>query len=57
MHIGLVGLGRMGANMRSRLREHGIGVTGFDRNPQLSDVADLPGLIAALPEGRRVVCE
>jgi len=51
MHIGLVGLGRMGANMRSRLRAHGIEVTGYDRNPEVSDVPDLPGLVAALPTG------
>ncbi len=55
MHIGLVGLGRMGANMRTRLREHGIEVTGFDRDPAVSDVSTLDELVAALPEGRRVV--
>src|SRR5665648_712700 len=55
MHIGLVGLGKMGANMRLRLRERGVEVTGFDQNPEVSDAADLPALVAALPEGRRVV--
>ncbi len=55
MHIGLVGLGKMGANMRQRLRERGVEVTGYDRNPEISDVADLPGLVAGLPAGRRVV--
>ena len=55
MHIGLVGLGKMGANMRTRLRERGVEVTGFDRNPEVSDTADLPALVAALPGGRRVV--
>jgi len=55
MHIGLVGLGKMGANMRLRLRERGVEVTGFDRNPEVSDAADLPALVAALPGGRRVV--
>ncbi|GEN81519.1 phosphogluconate dehydrogenase (NAD(+)-dependent, decarboxylating) [Actinotalea fermentans] len=49
MHIGLVGLGKMGANMRSRLRAHGIEVTGYDRNPDVSDVPDLAALVAALP--------
>lgn len=48
MHIGLVGLGRMGSSMRSRLRAHGVEVTGFDRNPDVSDVPDLRGLVAAL---------
>lgn len=54
-HVGLVGLGKMGANMRTRLREHGIAVTGYDRNPAVSDTADLPGLVAALPAGGRIV--
>ena len=55
MHIGLVGLGRMGANMRARLREHDVQVTGYDRNPEVTDAADLPALVAALPDGGRVV--
>ena len=55
MHIGLVGLGKMGANMRLRLRERGVEVTGFDHNPEVSDTADLPALVAALPGGRRVI--
>src|SRR5450759_2570713 len=55
MHIGLVGLGKMGANMCSRLRNAGIEVTGYDRNPELSDVPSLRGLVEALPPGRRVV--
>jgi len=38
MHLGLVGLGRMGANMRERLRRAGLEVTGYDRNPEVSDV-------------------
>ena len=54
MHIGLVGLGKMGGNMRTRLRDHGIEVTGYDRNPQLSDVASLEELVAALPAPRAV---
>ncbi len=54
MQLGLVGLGRMGANMRTRLREHGLEVTGYDRDASLSDVASLADLVAALP-GRRVV--
>jgi 6-phosphogluconate dehydrogenase len=54
MHLGLIGLGKMGANMRARLREHGIDVTGYDRNPAVSDVADLAALKAALPAPRAV---
>ncbi|HSJ27336.1 MAG TPA: NAD(P)-binding domain-containing protein, partial [Acidimicrobiia bacterium] len=55
MHIGLVGLGRMGANMRLRLRERGVSVTGYDHHPEVSDVADLAGLVVALPEAPRAV--
>ena len=55
MHIGLVGLGKMGANMRTRLRAGGIEVTGFDQNPEVSDVGSLAELVASLPEGRRFV--
>ena len=40
MHIGLIGLGKMGNNMRARLRENGVEVTGFDPNPEVTDVAD-----------------
>jgi 6-phosphogluconate dehydrogenase len=54
MHIGLIGLGKMGNNMRARLREKGIEVTGFDRNPDVSDVASLADLAAALPAPRVV---
>jgi 6-phosphogluconate dehydrogenase len=55
MHIGLVGLGRMGANMRLRLRERGVSVTGYDHHPEVSDVADLAALVEALPATPRVV--
>ena len=54
MHIGLVGLGKMGGNMRSRLRNAGIEVTGFDRNPEVSDAGTLADLVAALPAPRVV---
>jgi len=54
MHIGLVGLGKMGNNMRARLRKNGIEVTGFDANPNVSDVATLADLAAALPSPRVV---
>jgi len=55
MHIGLVGLGKMGANMCERLRRAGIDVTGYDRNPDITDVPSLTGLVAALPPGQRIV--
>ena len=54
MHIGLVGLGKMGNNMRARLRDHGIKVAGYDPNPQVSDVPDLAALTAAIPSPRIV---
>ncbi|MGC5076439.1 phosphogluconate dehydrogenase (NAD(+)-dependent, decarboxylating) [Agrococcus sp. DT81.2] len=53
-HIGLIGLGKMGGNMRTRLRAAGIEVTGFDRNPEVTDVASVDELIAALPAPRIV---
>jgi 6-phosphogluconate dehydrogenase len=54
MHIGLVGLGKMGNNMRARLRDHGIEVTGYDPNPDVSDFASLAELAAAVPAPRLV---
>jgi len=54
MHIGLVGLGKMGSNMRTRLRDHAIEVTGYDRNPEVSDVATLSALVEKLPAPRVV---
>ena len=54
MHIGLVGLGKMGGNMRTRLRRGGIDVTGFDRNPDVSDADSLEAMVATLPAPRIV---
>ncbi|MEO8284131.1 MAG: phosphogluconate dehydrogenase (NAD(+)-dependent, decarboxylating) [Pseudarthrobacter sp.] len=54
MHIGLIGLGKMGFNMRERLRKGGIEVTGFDRNPEVTDVATVDELIEALPAPRLI---
>ena len=54
MHIGLIGLGKMGFNMRDRMRKGGIEVTGFDRNPDVTDAASVDELIAALPTPRLV---
>jgi 6-phosphogluconate dehydrogenase len=54
MHIGLVGLGKMGGNMRERLRRAGHTVTGYDRDPDLGDVASLADLVAALPSPKVV---
>jgi len=54
MQIGLVGLGKMGNNMRSRLKKAGIDVVGYDTNPAVSDVASLADLAGAL-EAPRIV--
>ncbi len=55
MQIGLVGLGKMGANMRERIRRAGIEVVGYDRNPAVTDVPSLEAMVAALPAGARNV--
>ena len=64
MRIGMVGLGRMGANMTRRLAAGGIAVTAFDvaeaARTGLKDaagvttVADLAALVGALPAPRIV---
>jgi len=54
MHIGLVGLGKMGGNMRTRLRNGDITVVGFDRNPDVTDVGSLAELVEQLPSPRVV---
>ena len=53
-HIGLIGLGKMGGNMRTRMRNAGIEVVGFDTNPEISDVGSLAELVEALPAPRVV---
>jgi 6-phosphogluconate dehydrogenase len=54
MQLGLVGLGKMGFNMRERLRKGGHEVIGYDPRPEVTDVADLAALAAALPAPRVV---
>ena len=54
MKIGLVGLGKMGSNMRERLRGAGHTVVGFDRNADVSDSTSLEDLVTQL-EAPRVV--
>ncbi len=49
MDIGLVGLGKMGGNMRTRLRDAGHTVVGYDRNPELADVDSLAAMVEKLP--------
>ena len=54
MHIGIIGLGKMGGNMRSRLRKNGVEVTGYARSRDVSDVDTIQDLVAALPAPRTV---
>ncbi|WP_199254734.1 phosphogluconate dehydrogenase (NAD(+)-dependent, decarboxylating) [Mycolicibacterium mengxianglii] len=54
MQLGLVGLGKMGFNMRERLRQGGHEIVGYDPRPEVSDVPTLAALAEALP-GPRVI--
>ena len=48
MELGLVGLGKMGGNMRQRIRNAGHTVVGFDHNQDISDAEDLAGMVGKL---------
>ncbi|GAB3692928.1 decarboxylating 6-phosphogluconate dehydrogenase [Spirosoma flavus] len=61
MHIGFIGLGKMGYNLVANLVEHGHTVVGYDINPDLVEAIgqegakgenSLEGLYKALPEKR-----
>ncbi|MGH3837584.1 MAG: phosphogluconate dehydrogenase (NAD(+)-dependent, decarboxylating) [Pseudonocardiaceae bacterium] len=54
MRLGLVGLGKMGANMRDRLRAAGIDVVGYALSPGNRDVDSLAELIDRLSAPRTV---
>jgi 6-phosphogluconate dehydrogenase len=54
MEIGLIGLGKMGGNMRTRMRNAGHTVIGFARNPEGRDVDSLEALVERLPAPRVV---
>ncbi|KAA2263769.1 decarboxylating 6-phosphogluconate dehydrogenase [Solihabitans fulvus] len=54
VQLGLVGLGKMGFNMRARLREAGHDVVGYDRNPEVSDTGSLAELVQKLDAPRAV---
>jgi 6-phosphogluconate dehydrogenase len=54
MQLGMIGLGKMGGNMKLRLEKAGHQVVGYDRNPDVADVGSLSELVAAL-EGPRAV--
>jgi 6-phosphogluconate dehydrogenase len=54
MQLGLVGLGRMGGNMRERLTRGGVDVVGYDPRPEVSDVESLEALVQHLAAPRAV---
>ncbi len=64
MKLGLIGLGKMGANMARRLREHNIEVVAFNRSHSVTEklaeetgleaASSIPALVDALPAPRVV---
>lgn len=52
MQLGMVGLGRMGGNMRERVRQAGHEVIGFDSDSSVRDVESLTALVARLERPR-----
>jgi 6-phosphogluconate dehydrogenase len=54
VQVGMVGLGRMGANMAERLRSRDHDVIGYDRNPETSEVASLDELVGRLERPRTI---
>src|SRR6185295_3928364 len=54
VQLGLIGLGRMGANMRDRVRAAGHEVVGYDPRPEVTDVESLQALAQALAAPRVV---
>ncbi|MBY8879107.1 phosphogluconate dehydrogenase (NAD(+)-dependent, decarboxylating) [Actinacidiphila acidipaludis] len=54
MELGLIGLGKMGGNMRERIRRAGHTVIGYDRNPDVADVHSLKELVDSLQTPRVV---
>lgn len=54
MKIGIVGLGKMGGNMATRLRQRGHEVVGYDHAAGVTEVPSLRDLVDALPTPRVV---
>ena len=48
MHIGLIGLGKMGGNMRTRLRNKGIEFTGYARTASVSDSESIADMVSKI---------
>ncbi|MCH7229670.1 decarboxylating 6-phosphogluconate dehydrogenase [Glycomyces sp. L485] len=54
MQLGMIGLGKMGGNMKLRLQQTGHEVVGYDRDPDKADVGSLSELVDALDAPRAV---
>ncbi len=54
MQLGMIGLGKMGSNMRERLRRADHEVVGFDLDESARDVDSLEDVVAALDAPRTV---
>ncbi|WP_100445189.1 phosphogluconate dehydrogenase (NAD(+)-dependent, decarboxylating) [Glycomyces xiaoerkulensis] len=54
MQLGMIGLGKMGGNMKLRLERDGHRVVGYDRDPDKSDVGSPAELVEALEAPRAV---
>ena len=48
MEIGLVGLGKMGGNMRTGSATPAITVVGYDTNPDMSDSTSMQDMVSKL---------
>lgn len=54
VRLGLIGLGKMGAGMRERIRAAGHDVVGYDRDERLSDTTSLADLVSGLDTPRLI---
>ena len=54
IQLGLIGLGKMGFNMRDRIRAAGHEVVGYDRNPDVTDASSPADLVDRLAAPRIV---
>ena len=52
MKLGMIGLGRMGGNMSTRLERAGHEVIGYDRNPEVSSATSVAELVERLDAPR-----
>ncbi|MBA3528513.1 MAG: decarboxylating 6-phosphogluconate dehydrogenase [Propionibacteriaceae bacterium] len=55
MDLGLIGLGKMGGNMRTRIRKAGHTVIGYDTNQDISDSSSLADMASKLTGSPKVV--